>query len=133
MKRLFPVLFVLAAAAPLGAELKVGDPAPSLKVERWLKGSPVHLSDGKDKNVYVVEFWATWCAPCRATIPHLTKLQKRFEKAGVVVIGVSTDGDETRKNVDEFVKEMGPRMDYRVALDDGEATNTAYMEAAGVD
>jgi thiol-disulfide isomerase/thioredoxin len=54
--------------------VKVGDPAPPLKVEKFLKGDPVKAF--KPGHVYVVEFWATWCRPCVASMPHLTELQK---------------------------------------------------------
>ena len=56
------------------ADLKVGDPAPPLSVSKWVKGTPNKLTPGK---VHVVEFWATWCGPCKATIPHITELSKR--------------------------------------------------------
>ena len=65
--------------------LKVGDPAPPLSVELWLKGEPVN--EFKRGTVYVVEFWATWCSPCVAAIPHLNQLQKDHPSA--VVIGVA--------------------------------------------
>lgn len=116
------------------AKLKVGDPAPPLKVEKWLKGKPVNLAEGKGKQVYVVEFWATWCGPCIQNIPHLTKLAEHFGKKDVTVIGVSIDGDRTRDDVEPFMKgSMGQRMGYTVALDDAEgSTNAAYLDAAGV-
>jgi thiol-disulfide isomerase/thioredoxin len=106
--------FTGAAAA---ADLDVGSPAPPLNIEKWIAGEPVVLADGKDKNIYVVEFWATWCGPCVRTIPHMTKLAKTFEKQGVKIIGVSIDGENTRSNVEPFVKKMGKKMDYTVALD----------------
>src|SRR5205085_8394742 len=66
-------------------KLKVGDRAPAFKVKEFVKGEPIkELAKGK---VHVVEFWATWCGPCRASIPHLTELQKKH--GTVVVVGVS--------------------------------------------
>lgn len=122
--RLFAVgtLFVTAGRA---RALEVGDSAPPLKVASWIKGDPVNLADGKGKNVFVVEFWATWCAPCRVSIPHLTKLQKAFKDQNVVIIGVS---DEPADKVRPFVEKQGALMNYVVACDAARATYNAYMQ-----
>ena len=66
--------------------LKVGDPAPALKVDKWVKGDEV--SSFQPGHVYVVEFWATWCPPCKEAIPHLTELQHKFKD--VAFIGVAS-------------------------------------------
>lgn len=105
---------------------KLGDPAAPLVIKDWVKGSQVDVRDGK--NVYVVEFWATWCPPCRTSIPHLTEVQKKFKDKGVVVVGVS---DEPKDTVAPFVKEMGDKMEYTVACDDNRQTMAAYMRAYG--
>jgi len=116
--RLIHALVALSlTGAAAAADLDVGSPAPPLNIEKWIAGEPVVLADGKDKNIYVVEFWATWCGPCIRTIPHMSKMAKLFEKQGVKVIGVSIDGENTRSNVEPFVKKMGKKMDYVVALD----------------
>jgi thiol-disulfide isomerase/thioredoxin len=76
------------------------------------EGEPVtNLEPGK---FYVVEFWATWCGPCRATIPHLTELQKKHPD--VNFIGVSV-WEQDQKEVKPFVEKMGEKMSYRVAMD----------------
>lgn len=110
--------------------LMIGDTAPALKVDKWVKGDPVKLSPGK---IHVVEFWATWCGPCRVAIPHLTKIQKEYADKGVRIIGVSVDrGGErgTRDQVEGFVEQMGDEMDYAVALDTLEReTMQAYLDA----
>lgn len=119
-------VLVCAVAVSPALALDLGDPAPPLKIKDWVKGKAVDLKEGKGKTVYVVEFWATWCGPCRQTIPYLTELQKKFKDKGVMVIGIS---DEPAATVKPFVEKMGKDMDYVVAVDDKEATNTAYMKA----
>src|SRR4051812_5087620 len=87
--------------------LKLGDPAPELRVSNWLQGDPVKsFEPGK---IYVVEFWATWCAPCIGNMPHLAELQAKYKDQGVTVIAfTSKDIRETPGNSEEataaFVK-----------------------------
>lgn len=113
------LFFLLLSAAPA---LDVGQTAPPLSVETWLNGEAVqpHPSDGK--TVYVVEFWATWCPPCRQTIPHLNELSDRFKDRNVVIVGVT---DEREDVVRPFVEKMGMR--YRVAIAP-RRENTAWTE-----
>lgn len=99
----------LHAADTLG----IGDAAPKLEVKEFIKGDPV--KEFKAGQIYVVEFWATWCGPCRATIPHLTKLQKQYGDK-VIFIGVSV-WERDASAIPGFLKEMGDKMDYRVATD----------------
>jgi thiol-disulfide isomerase/thioredoxin len=115
----------LASAAARAAEL--GDAAPPLRVAKWIKGDAVDIERGKDKNVFVVEFWATWCPPCRTSIPHISKLAKKFRDRGVVIVGVTNETDADK--VAEFVKAQGDDMDYVVAQDDGQKTSDGYMKA----
>jgi thiol-disulfide isomerase/thioredoxin len=128
MKNIFTCLFMALAALQVSAA-ELGMPAPALNVTEWVKGKAVDLNEGKGKNIYVVEFWATWCPPCRASIPHLTELQKKFKDKGVIVIGVS---DETVAEVKPFVTKMGTKMEYTVAVDKNDKTSAAYMGAFGV-
>src|SRR5205814_791464 len=118
MKNHTVVLAALAATwlalTVRAGEIGVGDPAPKLEVKEFIKGDKV---TGLDKGkVYVVEFWATWCVPCRASIPHLTELQKKHKE--VTFIGVSVFENKGPEAVKDFVKDMGDKMDYRVALDE---------------
>ncbi len=123
------VLSVLSAA--FGKPLKVGDEAPPLKIDQWVKGEPIDVTKGDKDRIYVVEFWATWCGPCKMTIPHLSDLQDHFSKSGkVTIVGVS---DEDADVVKPFVKSWDKKMRYAVAVDDDRATSEAYMKAAGVD
>ncbi|MGA4643415.1 TlpA family protein disulfide reductase [Limisphaera sp. 4302-co] len=121
-------VFSLNSLTPPARAAQLGDPAPELQIAEWVKGEPVKLADLKGKKVAVVEFWATWCGPCRVSIPHLTELQKKFKD--VVIIGIS---DEEVATVRRYVERMGDQMDYRVAVDKDNKTGEGYMGAFGVD
>ena len=70
-----------------------------------IEGEKVSLSDYKGK-VVIIDFWATWCAPCRKGIPDLISIQNDY-KDDVVVIGISLDQQNTKARVPSFVKTMG--------------------------
>jgi len=118
-----------ASAATLG----IGDPAPQIKASAWVKGSPVEKLDaGK---TYVVEFWATWCGPCRVSIPHLTEMAHKF-KDKVTFVGMDVfergDAEAVTTLVKKFVDDMGDKMDYNVAMDAKDKFMAEqWMNAAG--
>ena len=88
LKRITFLGAILLAGFPsalLAKQLVLGDPAPKLEVKEFVKGDVVK---GFDKGkIYVVEFWATWCGPCRVSIPHLTEMQKQHPD--IKFLGVS--------------------------------------------
>lgn len=73
-----------------------------------LQGNPVKLSELKGKQACVVEMWATWCPPCRDSIPHVSALQKQFPN--ICFIGMT---DEKAAVARPFVEKMGSKMEYR--------------------
>ena len=113
--------------------LKVGDPAPKLQTGKWVQGDPVkEFQAGK---AYIIEFWATWCGPCRVSIPHLNEMHKKFMDKGLIVIGQDC-WERDEKLVEPFIQNMGEKMTYRVALDDKQtiergAMAETWMAAAG--
>ncbi len=111
MKNLFTLMLLLplaaAAAEPkrLWADSFLGKKAPELVVESWIGTKP----ETKGKFV-LVDFWATWCGPCRKAIPELNTLHKEFGDR-LVVIGLS---DEERGTVEKFAN---PKIEYFSAVD----------------
>jgi thiol-disulfide isomerase/thioredoxin len=104
--------------------LKVGDPAPNWQTGKWIRGDPVkQFSPGQ---AYLVEFWATWCEPCRDSIPYLNEINNRYKDKGLVVIGQDC-WERDQKKAAPFVKKMGDKMTYRIALEDKPASGKSRM------
>ena len=120
---LAPAALVAQTPAPAAKDapaktltLKVGDKAPALTIEKWVKGAPVATFE-KGK-VYMVEFWATWCGPCIASMPHISELQKKHKEQGFTVIGVtSVDKRNTLELVEKMVADKGDGMGNTLASD----------------
>ncbi len=86
--------------------------APDFALED-LEGNSIKLSDLKGKVVFV-NFWATWCPPCRREIPHFIELHEEFSDQGFEILGIAVDSREF-DSVAPFVKKAG--MNYPVMLD----------------
>ncbi|HWW40844.1 TlpA disulfide reductase family protein [Pedobacter sp.] len=97
---------------------------------QWIQGEPVTRFD-PDK-IYIVECWATWCGPCKAAIPHVNQLQKKFGNK-VVIIGQNI-WETNPKKVADFVKQEGDGMSYRIAYGGGQESDFSlkFMKAAGL-
>lgn len=78
-----------------------GQKAPDFTLEN-LKGEKVSLTSLKGK-VVIIDFWATWCPPCRKEIPHFNELYAAYKSKGVEILGVSLDRD-AKKTLQEFLK-----------------------------
>ena len=112
-----PIRFTIAtltmlACAPFHAEAR---PAPPFTV-KTLDGRPLKLGDLKKRPV-VVDFWATWCGPCRASMPHLSTMQSRYGKQGLTVIGLSVD-ENGPQGVKRFAQQLGVKFTLAMANDD---------------
>ena len=102
----------LLAFAPLGASARQ---APSFNV-KTLEGKPLRLAELRNRPV-VVDFWATWCGPCRASMPHLSSMQSRYEKQGLAVIGMSVD-EGGPMSVRKFANKLGVKFTLAMANDE---------------
>jgi thiol-disulfide isomerase/thioredoxin len=153
MNRLFAAVAVLWAAAPAvraadpeppqdrhrpPPALRVGDPAPALTVSKWLRGEPVgKFEPGK---VYVVHFWAAWCAPCVGKMPRLADVQARYKDRGVTVVSFTSRdirgvAGNTEADVAALLTRRGAalRLRHAVAYADDGTTADAWLTASGRD
>ena len=125
-KFLFPFVVLMACLAPnIGLGGLVGDPAPPLNVNTWIKGQPVEVKPGT--NIYVVEIWETKSSNS-ASIAILNDLQRRFKTNGVVVVGIS---DEPAEKIMEYVQQNGANIEYTIAADNRRYTSMSYMKPVG--
>jgi peroxiredoxin len=116
---LVAVAFIsLSAARALAQETSpAGKPAPDWHLKD-LNGKTVKFADFRGK-VVILNFWATWCAPCRIEIPHFVELQKQYADKGFTVIGISL-GDQGPGAVKKFVKQLA--VDYPIVIGDEKVT-----------
>jgi thiol-disulfide isomerase/thioredoxin len=122
--------------------LTIGSTAPALDVEHWVQdgnGFFKPVTEFKAGNVYVVEFWATWCGPCIASMPHLAELQQKLRGQNVQIVSIS---DEPLETVESFLKrettnKAGEQTTfasitaaYSLTTDPDRSAHEDYMEAA---
>ncbi len=83
------------ASSYMGATFKPGDTIPALKAETYINAPDGFMLDWEalGDRVVVLEFWATWCAPCVAAIPHMNELVEQFADRGVVFLSVTDEGE----------------------------------------
>lgn len=115
-----------ATAAEPAQNATAKQPSPAWELKD-LDGKSVKSSDFAGK-VVILDFWATWCGPCRMEIPGFIELQKQYADKGLVVIGVSLDQDGASA-VKPFIEKMG--INYPIALGD-EAVVSAFGGIEGI-
>jgi cytochrome c biogenesis protein CcmG/thiol:disulfide interchange protein DsbE len=102
--------------------LAVGKPAPDFSLTD-LNDKHYRLSDFRGKVVFL-NFWATWCKPCREEMPSMEILSKNFEKDGLVILAVSIDRVTTTKDIPPFIK--GMNLTFPVLVDSWGKTDKPY-------
>jgi thiol-disulfide isomerase/thioredoxin len=107
--------------------LSIGDPAPPIRVRKWVKGTPV--LELKKGNVYVIDFWATWCIPCLTAMPHATELQKKLRNKGLIVVGVtSTDSyGNSEEAITKLVERKAEAIGFSIGIDGDSHSPKGYL------
>jgi peroxiredoxin len=111
------------AASGAGDTAKQGTPAPDFTA-RDLEGKTFRLSDHLGKNAILLDFWQTFCEPCKAEFPHLDELYRKNKDKGFIVVGVSMDGPETLAEVPGFVKRYN--LTFPVVTDEDSRVASLY-------
>jgi thiol-disulfide isomerase/thioredoxin len=124
MKLFLPFVLMWVWTMAMGSDLfarteksMVGQSLPKLSVQ-WLDKKPE--TEGKPM---IVEFWATWCPPCRSSIPHLNEIYAKYKDKGLQIVGIT---DEDRAKIKKFEKEVP--IEYAVGLD----ANGKYAKPFGI-
>ena len=123
LKYILLIFIILSLVAFAGCQ-KIEAQQKAVPQKAWdftlqdIYGNRVSVSDFKGK-VIILDFFATWCPPCRAEIPHFVELYDKYKDKGLVVIGISVELDQ--ELVKRFAKEFD--INYPVLIDDGKTSN----------
>jgi thiol-disulfide isomerase/thioredoxin len=100
-----------------------GKPPPALHVKGWMNidGKSLRLDDLQGR-VVLIDFWGTWCGPCRAAMPHLKELYAKYKKDGLVIVGIHTTEDA--ETMPEFIQAQ--EIPWPVAVDVANMTVDAF-------
>ncbi len=115
----FNLRFQMPGSEAITVAPLVGSQAPNFSL-KGLDGNSIELADLRGKNV-IINFWATWCGPCRIEMPHF---QARHEKYPDDLVILAVNFDEPEKAVQAFVDELG--LTFDIVLDPGAVVQTVY-------
>jgi len=118
---LMGLALALAARPAAAGGPAVGEAAPEIAAKEWLNADEAPSLAKLRGKIVVVEFWATWCPPCRTSIPHLVEMHEAYKDKGVVLIGFTRE-DRKKARIDAFAEKM--KMSYIVGT--GSRTGSDY-------
>lgn len=112
----------------------IGLPAPALPPVEWRLGDPI--KEWKSGEVYVLDFWATWCKPCIKSMPHMVEVQNKYKDKNVHVVGLAIWPNETSKPTKDWVEGRATdkivendNLNYAIADDIDNKVSDAFMKA----
>jgi len=121
------VLLMFTSAPTQAGAVRVGDVLPAVMFADW-QGDTVQLAAPR-AGVMIIDFWASWCQPCRAALPELSAIGQRYAAAGLQVVTVNVD--RTQARADDFLKAYVPAPTMTLLRDPGGA-GLAHFGASGL-
>ena len=119
-----PTNRVVITSAPANRADTTAPPVASVALPADVRGTKLKTLDGESfalsdysNKVVVVNIWAVWCGPCRSEMPELIKISNEYKSRGLVVLGLATAYNESKPQVEEYVKSNN--IPYQVIFDDG--------------
>jgi peroxiredoxin len=119
-RRTLLAMALLAAASAAGASVSPRSQAPDFTL-RQIDGPNLRLNEQRGR-VVMVNFWATWCGPCRIELPHLSRLHEKYRGSGFLMLGVNIDEDPAQAKA--LVAKLG--LKFPVLLDTDKRVVGAY-------
>jgi cytochrome c biogenesis protein CcmG, thiol:disulfide interchange protein DsbE len=120
MKQLHAIILATALAIPALTIADASKPAPDFSLP-GLKQPNVKLADYKGKAVYL-DFWASWCGPCRKSFPWMNQMQEKYGKDGFEVVAINVDAK--RADAEKFLTEVPAN--FTIAFDSEGSTPKSY-------
>jgi peroxiredoxin len=120
MKNSLIALLIFAIMPSLALAVTDSGPAQNFTLKS-AQGSNIRLSEYRGQ-VVLINFWASWCGPCRQEMPHLNELQKKYEALGFTVFGVNVEQD--RKMADQVLKDIP--VSFPILFDESNAVSELY-------
>ena len=106
MKKMMLILFYLIFIAQIGAKVEIENKLPKMSL-KMLNGKSTDVSSFLEDGPILINFWATWCAPCIKEMKYLDKFNKKYTESGFQVVSINTDTPRSLSKVKSFVKSRG--------------------------